>query len=78
MALFHFFVDEPSKAMQFLNSNEKLSLNFRSLGGKRLGNIILNMNDFKSPLVNQKQYYQLVTFENFLGYLKCAVCWDAG
>lgn len=36
------------------------------------------MADFKSPLVNQKQFYSLVTFDKFIGYLRCALCWDAG
>ena len=43
-----------------------------------VGRVSLSLNDFKSPLVNQKQYYQLVTFDKFIGYLRCAICWDAG
>ena len=28
--------------------------------------------------MTHKQYYQLVTFDSFVGYVKCALCWDAG
>ena len=45
---------------------------------KIIGKANLSLKDFKSSLVNQKQFYSLVTFDKFIGYLKCAICWDAG
>eukprot|EP00347_Sterkiella_histriomuscorum_P019089 403342991 len=78
MQLFHFFVDEPKKAIMLLDELKKLKIDFKIPSGKLIGSVNLNLNDFKSPLVNQKQFYQLVTFDKFIGYLKCAVCWDTG
>ena len=55
-----------------------MQITFKTAHGKVVGEVKLSMRDFKSPLVNQKQYYNLVTFDKCLGYLRCALCWDAG
>jgi hypothetical protein len=78
MQLFHFFVDDPEKSIKLIDLDKRVRIDFKSPYGKVLGGVNLSLNDFKSPLVNQKQFYQLVTFDKFIGYLRCAICWDAG
>lgn len=55
MNLFHFFVDEPQKAIQLLSELQRLRIDFKVPStGKVLGGVNLNLSDFKSNLVNQK------------------------
>ena len=36
------------------------------------------LDDIKSDFVPMKQYYKLITFDKFYGYMKCAICLHGG
>lgn len=53
MQLFHFFVDDPNKSTELIDSLQHIKMNIRAPAtNKVIGTINLSLKDFKSPLVN--------------------------